>query len=515
MSERADLLDVPSAALGPSLADASRDFICLATTHGEPWYLNAAGRSLLGLGKKQSIAGMNLREWYAETSWAELRDVAVPAVNRCGSWEGHSQLRHLQSGELLEVQTKMLRVKSAEGKPTCLAIFHYPTDEMARLMATLIEVQGRKNAILESSLDPIITLNHQGFITEFNRAAEQVFGHPRAKVLGVKPSDILFPPPAGPDQENRIDRYLALGEGSLLGRRTEVTAMRANGETFPAEMAMTLSREQGEPVLTFFVRDISRRQKAEMEQARYAAELERSNRELEQFAYVASHDLQEPLRKIGIFSERLQAHSGDRLDAMGRECLERMQSAAERMRRLIDGLLQLSRVTSQGRRFVSVDLTQVAREVVADLEVKIEQVGGQVEIKPLPTLEADPLQMRQLLQNLIANGLKFHRPETPPLVVVSGRYSRGRRTGQDRPTSEKQCCIRVEDNGIGFDEKDQERIFQVFQRLHGRDRFEGTGIGLAICRKIAERHGGRIAARSTPGQGSTFEVLLPVAQAAE
>jgi two-component system, LuxR family, sensor kinase FixL len=416
----------------------------------------------------------------------------------------------------LDVQTKMLRVKSAENKPTCLAIFHYASDEAARLKASLRETQARKNAILESSIDPIITINHEGAITEFNRAAEHVFGRARATVLGAKPADILFPPVASPDQENRIDRYLTLGEGSLLGRRTEVTAMRANGETFAAEMAMTLSREQGEPVLTFFLRDISRRKKAEMEQARYAAELERSNRELEQFAYVASHDLQEPLRKIGIFSSRLQAQSGDQLDEMGRQSLQRMQSAAERMKRLVDGLLQLSRVTTQARQFVAVDLMQVAREVVSDLEVKIEQVRGRVELDHLPTIEADPLQMRQLLQNLIANGLKFHRDEAPPVVVVSGRYTRGRKQRQDRPPlAEKQCCIVVEDNGIGFDEKDRERIFRMFQRLHGRDRFEGTGIGLAICRKIVERHGGRIAARSTPGKGSVFEVLLPVAQNAE
>ena len=139
-----------------------------------------------------------------------------------------------------------------------------------------------------------------------------------------------------------------------------------------------------------------------------------------------------------------------------------------------------------------------------------------MELDHLPTIEADPLQMRQLLQNLIANGLNFHRPETPPVVTISGRYPRGRKQGRAKASvAEKQCCLVVEDNGIGFEEKDQERIFQVFQRLHGRDQFEGTGIGLAICRKIVERHGGRITARSTPGKGSAFEVMLPLAQNAE
>ena len=311
-------------------------------------------------------------------------------------------------------------------------------------------------------------------------------------------------------QQDRIDRYLDVGEGSLLGRRVEVTAVRAGGETFDAEMAMIISREEGVPLLTFFVRDISRRKKAEQEQARYAAELERSNRELEQFAYVASHDLQEPLRKIRTFSDRLQGMCGDKFDEAANDCVQRIERAAERMQLLIDGLLSLSRVTTQGQKFVPVDLEQVAREVVSDLEVQIEQQGGRVEVGHLPTVQADPLQMRQLFQNLIANGLKFHRIEEPPVVKIEGKFVHGRQHRRAGPSAaEEQCRVVFEDNGIGFDEKHRERIFDVFQRLHSRDVFEGTGIGLALCRKIVERHGGEITAHSAPGHGSAFEVLLP------
>ena len=194
------------------------------------------------------------------------------------------------------------------------------------LQQSLAEVQARKRAILESSLDPIITISHDGVITEFNHAAELAFGHPREKVLGTKPSEVLFPPDVSAGQQDRIDRYLNAGEGSMLGKRVEVTAVRANGETFDAEMAMTISQEQGAPVLTFFIRDISQRKIAEQKQLRYAAELERSNRELEQFAYVASHDLQEPLRKIRTFSDRLQMKWGEQLDEEGNECLRRMHA---------------------------------------------------------------------------------------------------------------------------------------------------------------------------------------------
>jgi two-component system, LuxR family, sensor kinase FixL len=385
--------------------------------------------------------------------------------------------------------------------------------ERDQLKLSLAEAQSRKHAILESALDPIITIDHNGAITEFNRAAELVFGHSRQKVLGSKPSDILFPSSKSIGQQDRIDRYLDLGEGSMLGKRVEITAIRASGETFPAEMAMTISQEHGSPVLTFFVRDISLRKQAEREQARYAAELERSNRELEQFASIASHDLQEPLRKIQTFSDRLEMKCKEQLDDVGRECIQRMQSAAARMQVLIEGLLTLSRVTTRGQDFVPVDLAEVAKEVVSDLEVRITKEGGRVELHRLPTIQADPLQMRQLLQNLIGNAVKFHRVDEPPVVKVSGRYVQGQQQNLSVRSMPEHCRILVEDNGIGFEEKHQERIFGVFQRLHPRDVFEGTGIGLAICRRIVERHGGTISARSTPGKGSTFEVLLPVIQA--
>ncbi|MCS7305054.1 MAG: PAS domain S-box protein [Thermoguttaceae bacterium] len=497
-----------------ALVEEEEMAVCLADQHGRPFYFNRAARRLFGLEEKQGASAVRLAQLYSEASWAELRDVGVPAVNQSGRWKGRCQLRHLGTGQLREYETVLRLVKTAgPERMSCLAILHRPIAEVDRLQEALAEVEARKHAILETSLDPIITINAAGQITEFNRAAEQVFGYSRHQVLGRTPSELLFPPSDSASQQDRIERYLRSGEGSQLGRRMEITARRASGELFPAEMTMTLSQEHGEPVLTFFLRDISQRKRAEEEQARYAAELERSNKELEQFAYIASHDLQEPLRKIRTFGERLQMKCGEQLDEVGKECLARMQDAAQRMQRLIDGLLTLSRVTTQAQEFVPVNLEEVVREVVRDLEAQIEKVQGRVEIGHLPTIQADPLQMRQLFQNLIGNALKFHRPDVPPLVRVWGRYLRDRTqraTGQ--PETEEFCRIVVEDNGIGFEEKYADRIFQMFQRLHPRDVYEGTGVGLAICRKIVQRHGGTITAQSTPGKGSTFICLLPVFQ---
>ncbi len=514
MSELLDVLTANKESICRALTDSTGDFICLATAHGEPFYFNVAARHMIGLDEDEPVSSASLHDYHSENSWKELRDVGVPAVNRVGHWEGRSQLRHLKTGELLDVQTIMFRLKTPPGdKPTCLAIIHRDAGPWDRLRAALEESQARKHAILESALDPIITIDHQGFITEFNRAAEQAFGHSRDKVLGTRPADVLFPPSVSAGDRNRIDRYLEAGEGSMLGKRIEVTAVRANGEAFPAEMAMTISHEQGAPVLTFFVRDISLRKKAEEEQARYAAELERSNRDLEQFAYVASHDLQEPLRKIRTFGDRLEMKCQEGLDETGHECIGRMQNAAARMQTLIDGLLTLSRVTTRAKNFVPVNLADVAREVVSDLEVQIEAAHGRVDVGKLPTIQADPLQMRQLLQNLIGNALKFRRPEENPIVKVEGRFLGEREDRQaGRARSGELCRLTVEDNGIGFEPRYQERIFGIFQRLHPRDVYEGTGIGLAICRKIAEHHGGKIVAHSELGRGSTFEVLLPVVQ---
>jgi light-regulated signal transduction histidine kinase (bacteriophytochrome) len=232
----------------------------------------------------------------------------------------------------------------------------------------------------------------------------------------------------------------------------------------------------------------------------YTARLEQSNRDLQEFAYVASHDLQEPLRKVLAFSDRIANKYGGALDETGRDYLKRMQGASQRMQTLINDLLNFSRVSTLAQSFTQVDLNTLAQEVLSDLENHIDRSKGHVEISELPTIEADSTQMHQLLQNLIGNALKFHSKETQPLIKVSAQIK------------DRECQISVQDNGIGFDIRYLVRIFKPFQRLHNREEYEGSGVGLAICRRIVERHGGRITATSAPGEGSTFIVTLPIHQ---
>ena len=259
--------------------------------------------------------------------------------------------------------------------------------------------------------------------------------------------------------------------------------------------------------------NINERKESEEKLRMAAARLQRSNSELQEFASVASHDLQEPLRKIQAFGDRLRLKCGGVLSEAGHDYLERMQDAARRMQTLLHDLLTLSRVTSKAQPFESVRLEEVVRQVVSDLEVRIEQLGAGIETGTLPTVEADASQMRQLFQNLISNALKFQRPGVRPEVVISSKI----RVVEDQVIpgalpGDNVCQIFVQDNGIGFDEKYAERIFTVFQRLHSRSEYEGTGIGLAVCRKIMERHGGVITAKSAEGEGATFIVTLPVKQ---
>lgn len=242
----------------------------------------------------------------------------------------------------------------------------------------------------------------------------------------------------------------------------------------------------------------------------YSEELQRSNRELEEFAFVASHDLQEPLRKIRAFGDRLQQKYSDQLGDTGSNYVVRMQAASERMSVLIDDLLSFSRVTTKQRPFVNVDLNEVMRRVMDDLDYSIEEKNAQLHIDPLPNMDADASQIAQVFMNLIANSLKFHAPGVRPIITVTSEVNLVSPIADDddRPW----CCLRFADQGIGFEAQYAERVFSLFQRLHGRNEYSGTGIGLALCRKIIERHGGTITAHSEPGEGAVFTIYLPMSQ---
>lgn len=248
------------------------------------------------------------------------------------------------------------------------------------------------------------------------------------------------------------------------------------------------------------MRDVTERYQAEAALREANENLRRSNQELEQFAYVASHDLQTPLRAVTSFAGLLQKRYGERLDARGHTYLSHIVQGGERMKRLVDDLLAFSRVHTQQRPPQPVDSANTLREVVELLGPELEASGGWVTSGPLPWVQADEGQLSRLLVNLIGNALKYRRPEVPPRVHV---------TAQPEGSLWR---FAVADNGVGIDARYHEQVFVPFQRLHAQDDIEGTGLGLAVSRKIVERHGGQLWLESVPGQGSTFFLTLPGAE---
>jgi PAS domain S-box-containing protein len=360
----------------------------------------------------------------------------------------------------------------------------------------LAESEARLADIVRSAMDAIFAIDGELRVCLFNAAAEQMFGCPAAEAIGQP-----------------ITRFITDCFGSRSGRearggrpcagalppplmRMEMHGIRPDGTHFPLEVSISQVEVGAKKLCTLIARDISERKKSEQILAEQANDLRRSNADLEKFAYVASHDLQEPLRMVASYVQLLQRRYQGRLDARADEFIAFAVDGAKRMQDLLHDLLAYSRLASRGRILEAVDLEAVLNEVLANLAMATQESGAAVTNDPLPTILADRTQMVQLLQNLIGNAIKFRSPETPRVHIGVTRH-------------DQECCFCVRDNGIGIDCQYGERIFVIFQRLHGRAEYPGTGIGLAICKKIVEYHGGRIWVESTPGKGAAFYFTIP------
>jgi signal transduction histidine kinase/CHASE3 domain sensor protein len=365
--------------------------------------------------------------------------------------------------------------------------------------------------ILDHSLDGIMAFsslrNEQGAIIDFkwilaNFISSQTLGRGRENLIGLNLLDVV------PDANNTglFDVYRNVVETGISDQFEREFNLIGEAQWFYMSAV-----KLGDGLIVTYT-DVSGKHAAEEQMRKYAEELKRSNQDLEQFAYVASHDLQEPLRKIRAFGDRLAARYADKLDEVGTEYITRMQQASTRMQKLIEDLLSFSRISSGQEQFTRVNPTGVVNEVVDDIEGQILREKAKVGIKPIAEINGDRGQLRRLFQNLISNAIKFHKQGVTPVVEISGsivsRADTEKEFGFSLPES-SYVRIVVKDNGIGFDEKYAEKIFNIFQRLQGRAEFEGTGIGLAICRKIMTNHSGYIRAESVIGQGSQFILIFP------
>ena len=377
----------------------------------------------------------------------------------------------------------------AAGKATVLCGIATDITERKKTEQMIKDREARLQAIMDTALDAIITMDEGRVVLSFNEAAEKMFGYDAAEVNGHNVK-MLMPEPYLSEQDDYVRRYLETGGREVIGRRHEIRGRRKDGTEFPCELSVSELVTGERRLFTGMVHDITDRKRVE-------AELRRSNESLEQFAYVASHDLKEPLRMISSYLQIIEKRYADKLDDEGREFFGFARAGANRLRDLIEDLLEYSRVGTQNKPLEATDSGKLLDEVCSDLQLAINDGDAKITYDELPIVVADAGQLRQVFQNLLANALKF-RGSASPIIHVSAVRRR------------KDWVFSVRDNGIGIAAEHQERIFVIFQRLHGREQFKGTGIGLAVCKKIIERHGGRLWLESKPGEGTTFYFSLPI-----
>jgi PAS domain S-box-containing protein len=365
-----------------------------------------------------------------------------------------------------------------------------------RVEAALKAGEVRFRALAETANDGIVTIDDQSRIVYTNPAVTKIFGYEPEDLLG-KSLEMLMPQRFRSDHRKGLKRYLETGLSRIIGQTVELMGLRNDGMEVPIELSIAAWSTGDRSYFTGIIRDITARKQAEGILTEKMDELSKSNAELALFTYVASHDLREPLRTVASNVQLIERRLKGALDEGARRSIRFALEGAYRMQALIDDLLAYSRVGTEAGEFESVDSAAVLDEVVENLRVTIEAEEGEVTRGELPIVWVDRIQLAQVFQNLVANAIKFHR-EKPPRVHISAERR------------EEDWLFSVRDEGIGFEPDFAEHVFTIFQRLHSADEFPGTGIGLAICRKIVERHGGRIWAESEPDKGSVFHFTIPI-----
>jgi len=390
------------------------------------------------------------------------------------------------------------------------------TSELIQSNESLKKSEERYHLMVEEVQDyAILYLNREGIVENWNKGAEKIKGYKTSEIVGESFS-VFY---TDEDRENGLpQQLLALAEQT--GRAgQEGWRVRKDGTRFWASVVITAVHNEAHEVIGFskVTHDLTEKKKASDELKRSARELkqknndlEKMNQELESFAYISSHDLQEPLRKIQTFSTQIMEKEIDRLSESGKDKFLRMQKAAKRMQKLIEDLLTYSRTNSAERNFEKINLHQLLEEVKEELKEELNQKNATIEAVVVCDLKIIPFQFRQLLLNLISNSLKFIVDKRLPYIKISSETGMGSEFGnEDLSKKKKYCHIRISDNGIGFDQKYNKKIFEVFQRLHGKNEYGGTGIGLAIVKKIVENHHGVITAHGVVDQGASFDIYIP------
>ena len=363
--------------------------------------------------------------------------------------------------------------------------------------ARLIESEAQHRAVVENAVDGLLTIDEFGVIESFNHAAEDIFGYSDIEVIGQN-IKILEPAAYHDEQDSYLKLYRATGIKRNVAAGYKISGRRKDGAIFPIDLSISEMRLGNKRKLSAIVRDITERVALEKEREVFIEKLTDSNEELARFAYVCSHDLQEPLRMVRSFSEKLQDHLAESLkdDVKGQKYFKFVTDGAARAQILITDILAYSSISSDTQALENVNLTSVITVIKNDLLDHSSGRKGEITFEPLPEIQGNKTQLFQLFQNLISNGLKYQKPDAMPHVHLGVL------------DNDSHWLFTIKDNGIGMEARHLTKIFEVFQRLHGRSKYAGTGVGLSICKKVVERHGGTIWVESEKNLGSTFYVKL-------
>ncbi|MBI5388170.1 MAG: PAS domain-containing protein [Verrucomicrobia bacterium] len=469
-------------------------------------YANPFMSDLLGL-PQHELVGRRSEEVFPKA-------VAERAVNQdqevLRTGRPHERIEELDApdGRRLCLAVSKTPVRNQQGRIIALQGLMMDETERHQAQAALEQERYFMHLLISNLPDPVYFKDTASRFIRVNQALAERLGGPNPEfMLGKTDFDFFAREHAEPAFH---DEQTVMKTGQPIVGKEEKEVWPDGREKWVSTTKMPLRDRNGQIIGTFGLsRDITPRKKAEEKLRAYAASLAQSNRDLEEFAFVASHDLQEPLGKVQAFADLLLADCSDSLSEKGKDYLRRLHKATARMQMLVRGLLTFSRVQTEAQPFQPVDLSALVTEVMADLDTRIQQTGARVEVGPLGTVDGDAHQLRQVLQNLLGNALKFVRPGVAPIVKINSQRVLERVTGANLPM--EVCRLSVEDNGIGIEGKYLGRLFNIFQRLRPNE-YDGTGIGLATVRRIAQRHGGSVSVRSQPNEGSVFTVTLPVRQ---
>jgi PAS domain S-box-containing protein len=490
------------------LVDGIRDYAL--------YMLDAAGRIATWNSGAERITG-----YTAEDAIGQPMDILFPPeeagsgkaeriveiATRTGRYEEEGWRRR-KNGALYWANIVVTAIHDASGALQGFAKVSHDMTERKQYEEALRKSNERTRSILETAIDAIVVMDTAGVVREWNRAAEQMFGFVREQAIGNPLAELIIPTYLRERHRLGLVRLLAGEGGPILNQRFETMALRADGSEFPVELAVTETKSNGDSMFTGYISDITDRKRAEEEIKQLNAELEQrvqkrtqqlesANRELEAFSYSVSHDLRAPLRHINGFVEILRSSAGNVLDEENRGYLDTIADSARQMGKLIDDLLAFSRMGRTELRFVPVKLDSVISEVKRELRPELDGREVRWDIGALPEVNGDPAMLRQAFINLMSNAVKYTRKRPTARIEIKASE-----------TPEEHIVL-IRDNGVGFDNAYAHKLFGVFQRLHAATDFEGTGIGLAIVRRVVARHGGRVWAEGVVDHGATFYLALP------